>query len=90
MNQLEALQKSLMDVAIETAKPVLELATSAKSLWIDRSAYERREFLNKVPSNPILDDLTVRYELKKPFAALVKMKEKDVGASGRNRTGTTV
>jgi hypothetical protein len=62
---------------IETAKTVLELATSAKSLWIDRSAYERREFLNKVLSNPILDGLTVRYELKKPFAVLLKMNEKD-------------
>jgi hypothetical protein len=60
---------------IETAKTVLELATSAKSLWIDRSAYERREFLNKVLSNPILDGLTVRYELKKPFAVLMKMNE---------------
>jgi hypothetical protein len=62
---------------METAKTVLELATSAKSLWISRSAYERREFLNKVLSNPILDGLTVRYELKKPFAVLLKMNEKD-------------
>ena len=74
-NQLESLQKSLTNAVIETAKTVLELATSAKSLWIDRSAYERREFLNKVLSNPILDGLTVRYELKKPFAVLMKMNE---------------
>jgi site-specific DNA recombinase len=76
-NQLAALQKSLTSAVMETAKSVLELATSAKSLWISRSAYERREFLNKVLSNPILDGLTVRYELKKPFAVLLKMNEND-------------
>lgn len=76
-NQLEALQKSLTNAVIETAKTVLELATSAKSLWIGRSTYERRELLKKVLSNPILDGLTVRFELKKPFAVLMKMKEKE-------------
>jgi hypothetical protein len=74
-DQLETLQKSLTSALMETAKTVLELATSAKSLWITKSAQERKEFLDKVLSNPILDGLTVRYELKKPFAVLVKMAE---------------
>lgn len=39
-------------------------------------AQERREFLDLILSNPILDGLPVRFELKKPFAALVEMKEK--------------
>ncbi len=81
-NQLEALQKSLTNAVIETAKTVLELATSAKSLWIGRSTYERREFLNKVLSNPILDGLTVRYELKTPFVVLMKMREKEEWCPG--------
>lgn len=72
-DQLEVLQNSLTSVVFETAKSILELATSAKSLWITRSAQERREFLNKILSNPVLEGLTVRYELKKPFAVLVKM-----------------
>lgn len=72
-DQLEALQRSLTSAAFETAKTILELATSAKSLWITRSTQERREFLNKILSNPVLDGLTVRYELKKPFAVLVRM-----------------
>jgi hypothetical protein len=62
---------------METAKTVLELATSAKSLWISKSPQERRELLDLILSNPILDGLTVRFELKKPFAVLVKMSEKE-------------
>lgn len=63
-------------IVAETAKTILELATSAKSLWISKSHQERRDFLDMVLSNPILDGLTVRYELKKPFAVLLKMSEK--------------
>lgn len=74
-NQLEKLQKSLTSAVMETAKTVLELATSAKSLWKSKSPQERREFLDTILSNPILDGLTVRYQLKKPFAVLVKMNE---------------
>jgi hypothetical protein len=32
---------------------------------------ERKEALDHVLSNPILDGLTVRFELKKPFAVLM-------------------
>ncbi len=60
---------------MESVKSILELATSAKSLWIRKSAQERKEFLNLILSNPILDGVNVRYELKKPFAVLVKMSE---------------
>lgn len=60
---------------MESVKSILELATSAKSLWIRKSAQERKEFLNMILSNPILDGVNVRYELKKPFAVLVKMLE---------------
>lgn len=76
VEQLEAHQKSLTSALMETAKTVLELATSAKSLWISKSSQERREFLDLILSNPILDGLTVRFELKKPFAVLIKMAEK--------------
>lgn len=75
VEQLEAHQKSLTSAVLETAKTVLELATSAKSLWITKSPQERREFLDLILSNPILDGLTVRFELKKPFAVLVRMVE---------------
>lgn len=62
---------------MESVKSILELATSAKSLWIRKSAQERRDFLNMILSNPVLEGVTVRYELKKPFAVLVKMSEKE-------------
>jgi hypothetical protein len=74
---LEQLRLSLDSVFKESCKSILELATSAKSLWIRKSPQERRDFLNTILSNPILDGLTVRYELKKPFAVLVEMSEKE-------------
>jgi hypothetical protein len=76
-DQLEALQKGLTSAVMETAQTVLELATSAKSLWKSGSSEERRNFLDKLLSNPILEGVNVRYELKKPFAVLVKMSEKE-------------
>jgi hypothetical protein len=75
MEQLEAHQKSLTSAVVETAQTVLELTTIAKSLWITRTPQERRDFLDLILSNPILDGLTVRFELKKPFAVLLGMKE---------------
>lgn len=83
-NQLEALQKSLTSAVMETAKSVLELAISAKSLWITKSPQERREFLNMLLSNPILDGLTVRFTLKNPFAVLLKMNETKEWCPGRD------
>ena len=58
---------------VETAKTVLELARDAKSLWKVKSPKERKEFLSAILSNPVLDGATVRYDLKKPFAVLLKM-----------------
>ena len=76
VEQLEAEQKKLTSAVMETAKSVLELATSSKSLWKMKSSLERREFLDLILSNPILDGVNVRFELKKPFAVLLKMNEK--------------
>ncbi len=77
LGQLEQLRLSLQDTFMESVKSILELATSAKSLWIQKSPQERKEFLNMILSNPILEGVNVRYELKKPFAVLVKMSEKE-------------
>lgn len=72
-DQLETLQKGLTSAVLETARTVLELATSAKSLWITKSPQERREFLDLILSNPILDGLNIQFNLKKPFTVLVQM-----------------
>ena len=59
---------------MESVKSILELATSAKSLWIRKSAQERKDCLNMILSNPVLEGVNVRYELKKPFAVLANFR----------------
>jgi hypothetical protein len=63
------------DAVIEKAETILELAINAQSHWESMNAPERREFLNKLLSNPVLDGPTVRFDLKKPFMWLVKNPE---------------
>ncbi len=73
MTLLEKANLAIHDASCETAQSILELATNAKTLWLSRSAVERREFLSKILSNPVLEGLSVRYELKKPFEVVAKM-----------------
>lgn len=58
---------------LTTAKKILELAKTAKSLWEERSKEEKRDFLEKILSNRVLEGATVRYELKKPFRIVSEM-----------------
>jgi len=73
---LERSQLQLQTATLETAKSILELATTAKTLWSRRSPWERRDFLDQILSNPVLDGANVRYELRKPFRVLAEMSEK--------------
>lgn len=73
---LEAESNALDGAYLETANSILELAKDAKSLWLSRSPKERRKFLEEILSNRSLDGVIVRYELKKPFAALAELKSK--------------
>lgn len=73
---LEAANSALDDAYLETAKSILELAKEAKSLWLSRTPLERRGLLETILQNRALDGLTVRYEFRKPFEALVKMRER--------------
>ena len=57
-----------------TAERVLELAMAAKSMWDQRNATEKRELLERLVCNPRLDGRNVRFDWKKPFAALAQMK----------------
>ena len=59
---------------LDTARDVLELAKQAKSLLETRSREEKRDFLARLVCNPRLDGRTVRFDLKKPFAVLAKMR----------------
>lgn len=74
--QLEQAQLSINGAYLKTAKDILELATRAKTLWFQRSPQERKMFLERILSNPVLDGPSVRYELKKPFAVLAEMAQK--------------
>ena len=77
---LETRSVSIASAGFDTVQSILELAMSAKTLWETRSDAEKREMLDKILSNPVLDAPTIRYDLKKPFLSLVKMK-----ANGVNR-----
>lgn len=67
-------QLAINGAYLKTAQDILELATRAKSLWIQRSPQERKMFLERILSNPVLDGPIVRYDLKKPFAVLARMR----------------
>lgn len=72
-NLMLAAQKEIDGAYLVTAKKVLELAKQAKTLWLSRTREERKEFLEKILSNRVLDGLTMRYELKRPFRILAEM-----------------
>lgn len=75
-DRLESANERITNNGLETVQSTIELAKSAKSLWSGRTDIEKRELLEKLLSNPVLDGVNVRYDLKKPFAKLVEMKEK--------------
>ncbi len=74
---LEKANAAISDAGFETVRTTIELARDAKSLWLSRSPDERRQFLDELLSNRVLDGTNVRYDLKKPFATLVEMKENE-------------
>jgi len=70
---LEQAQLNLNGAYRETAQSILELASEAKSLWLSMEPHKRREFLEKVLSNQVLNGKTVEYDLRKPFGTIAKM-----------------
>ncbi len=71
---LEKSNNDIDDAYLETSKSILELATQLRSLWNDRTPQERLMLIDKVLSNPVLDGKTLRYDYKKPFGVLAKMR----------------
>ena len=74
---MEQKQHAITDAGFETVESTIELAKQAKTLWLSRSPDERREFLEMILSNQVLNGPTLRYTLKKPFAVLAEMSKKD-------------
>lgn len=75
--QLEQLQKGLTSAVLDSAKTVLELAKSMKSIWKGMTIQERKEALDYVVSNPILNGVNIQFNLRKPFGVLIEMKQKE-------------
>jgi DNA invertase Pin-like site-specific DNA recombinase len=57
-----------------TAARVLELAKNAKLLFDGRNPREKLDLLQRLVCNPRLEGRTVRYDLRKPFDTLAKMR----------------
>lgn len=74
-NMMKQAQLSISDAAMETVESIIELATNAESLWIHMTKAEKRELLDNLLSNRVLDGVTVRYEIIKPLRTLAEMKE---------------
>lgn len=83
-NTLEKLQLELQDSFMETAQSILELAKDAKTLWLSRAPMERRMFLDKILSNPVLNGANIEFNLRKPFAVLAEIAQKDDWRSQRD------
>jgi len=73
---LEQSNDTIDGVYLETSKSILELATTARAQYLLSTPEARRTMLDKILSNPVLDDTTLRYDLKMPFAVLCEMKQK--------------
>ena len=73
--EIESLTLAISDEAMVSVQKVFELAINAKSLWKSMERDDRLEYLKKVCSNQTLDELTVHYQLQKPFARLASMKQ---------------
>jgi site-specific DNA recombinase len=75
--QLAQANDTIDGVYLETSKSILELATTARAQYLLATPEERRGMLDKILSNPVLDETTVRYDLKMPFVVLCEMKQKN-------------
>jgi len=61
-------------VVASCTRDVLELAKHAKSLLETRSREEKRDFLARLACNPRLNGRTVRFDLRRLFAVIAKMR----------------
>ena len=75
---LENAQVVITKAGMETAKTIIELANTAKSLWKDATEEERMQIIKRLLSNPVLDGPTVRYEIKKPLLVISEMAKNSV------------
>jgi DNA invertase Pin-like site-specific DNA recombinase len=82
--QLAQATDTINGAYLETSKSILELATTARAQYLRLTLEERRALFDKILSNPVLDETTVRYAFQKPYAVLCEMKQKDDWRSQRD------
>lgn len=70
---IETAQSKISGNSRENATSVIELCKHAKELYLSRSLVERRFFLERLVSNPILNGVTIEFDLKKPFNTLAEI-----------------
>jgi hypothetical protein len=73
-DELERSKSAVSGKNLVSVSAIIELAMSAKSIYLSRTPRERREFLELILSNPSLRGLTVEYTLKKHWDELIKMR----------------
>lgn len=82
LSKMAETQEAIIGEFYETSEKILELAKNSETLWFSRSPEERVNFLKMILSNQVLDGVTVRYNLKKPFAVLAAMKKTEEWCPG--------
>jgi site-specific DNA recombinase len=73
VDRLARASEHLDDRCLVTTERIFELAKQSKSLWKRRSPTEQRELLEMLLSNPRLEGVSARWDMKKPFAILAEM-----------------
>jgi DNA invertase Pin-like site-specific DNA recombinase len=76
-NLLEESQYKISDAWKMTSEMVLELAKNAKTLWNEGTLEEKLAIAKKLCWNPVLEGANLRYDLRKPFATISEMSEKE-------------
>ncbi len=71
--ELKAQENLKPKASLETAQSTVELCKSAKSLWKGRSPWERRQFIERLVSNPRARGTTIEFDWRPPYAMLAKM-----------------
>jgi site-specific DNA recombinase len=75
--KIETLRSQMTGSFRETTESILELCKNAKTLYLSRAPQERRLFLEKILSNPLLTGLTLEYQLRKPFGVLAIINQNE-------------
>ena len=84
--ELESLDEVTSNRRLETVESIIELALNAKTLFQSASDSKKLEIIDKLLSNLRVRGKTLEYDVRKPFADILKMSKIETGGPGRTRT----